>query len=123
MAAFTVEVDGVEYRGETAPATKQWDALHLALNSKLVLGIKEGVSDQALVMMLMSMSRDDLSKLESLLLKDQVTRESDGLPVASNLFRDEIQNYALLLGKVASENLKGFYTLRANNGSAGASEQ
>lgn len=123
MAAFTVEVAGVEYRGETAPATKQWDALHLALNSKLVLGIKEGVSDQALVMMLMSMNRDDISRLDSLLVRDHVTRESDGVPVASNLFRDEIQNYALLLGRVASENLKGFYSLRASNGSAEAAEQ
>lgn len=123
MASFEINVNGVEYRGETAPATKQWEALHICLNSRLVLGIKDSVSDQALVMMVMSVPRDDLKRLESLLIKELVIRGEDDVPVGLNLFKDSIQNYALLLGEVVRANLSGFYELRSDNGSAGTPEQ
>jgi len=122
MASFFVTAGDTEYKGETAPATKQWEALHIALNSKLVLGMKEGVSDQALVVMVMGTPREDIKRLESLLLTDMVMRADDDVPVAVNLFKDSIQEYALLLGKVARENLGGFYELRSDNGNATAPE-
>lgn len=125
MASFEIDVNGVEYRGETAPATDQWEALHICLNSKIVLAIKEGVSDQALVLMVMGAPRDDLKRLEKLLLKNKtpVVRAGDDVPVALSLFQDRPEEYALLLGKVAAENLRGFYSLRTDNASAGSPEQ
>lgn len=117
MASFEIDVNGTEYRGETAPATDQWEALHCALNSKLILGLKEEVTDQAMVVMVMGTPFDQLKRLEKLLLKN-VVRVEDESVAAPLLFKDKPEEYALLLGKVARENLSGFYRLSGNKDSA-----
>jgi hypothetical protein len=111
MAAYNITINGVEYSGETASAKDQYQAFHLAINSKLILGIEESFTDKGLVAMLMSMAWSDLQLLDKLLVKDKLTRDSDDVLVALNLFRDDPANYALLLGRVARENLRGFYSL------------
>lgn len=130
MARFEIEVNGVEYSGETASAKSQYQALHIAANSRLLVGMQEGVTDQALVLTLMSLPWEELQKLEALLIKEKVKRvqagaDEDGdIPVGINLFRDDPASYALLVGKVARENLSGFYALRGkpNAGAAQAAK-
>lgn len=111
MSTYTLTIHDVDYTGETASAKEQYQALHIAANSKLILGIKEDMSDQGLVLTLMSLPWSDLQTLEKLLIKDKITRDSDDVPVAQNLFRDDPAGYALLVGKAARENLAGFFEL------------
>lgn len=113
MACFEIEIAGVEYVGETASAREQFQALHVAANSRLLIGMQEGVTDKGLVLSLMALDWADLQRLESLLIKgDKVKRAEDSVPVAANLFQDDPASYALLIGQVARENLAGFYALR-----------
>lgn len=111
MADYTITIHDVDYTGETASAKEQYQALHIAANSKLIIGLKDEVSDQGLVLMLMSLPWADLQTLEKLLIKDKVSRDSDSVPVAANLFRDDPAGFALLVGKAARENLQGFFAL------------
>ena len=122
MASFEIDVNGTEYRGETASAVDQWESLHVALNSKLILGLKDEVTDQAMVVMVMGTPLDQLKRLEKLLLKTVVRTEDDS-PAAPILFKDSPEEYALLLGKVARCNLSGFYSLRSHQEGAKAQEQ
>lgn len=121
MARFEIEVAGVEYVGETASARDQFQALHIAANSRLLVGMQEGVSDQALVLSLLALDWPDLQRLESLLVKEKIKRAEDDAPVAGNLFRDDPASYALLIGLAARENLAGFYALRGQK-NAGAEQ-
>lgn len=109
MARYEVEVAGVTYVGETASAVSQFDAFDLACNSRLLVGMQEDVSDKVLVLTVMGMTREQRKELEGLLIKGKVFRND--VPVGINLFDGEIHNYALLLGKVARENLAGFFDL------------
>ena len=61
--------------------------------------------------MVASLSMDQVRQLEALLVKGNVLREPDNVPVAANLFGDKIQDYYLLIGKTAVENLQGFWSL------------
>lgn len=118
MSSYTIEIDGEEYNAETASAKDQYQALHIAANSKLILGIKEDMSDQGLVLTLMSLSWSDLNTLGKLLVKDKVFR--DEVPVGQNMFHDNPAGYALLVGKAARENLSGFFDLSGErSGAAG----
>lgn len=121
MARFEIEVNGTKYTGETASAQDQYQALHIAANSRLLVGMQESVTDQALVLTLMTLGWVELKKLESLLVDGLVTRE-DKVPVGDNLFRDDPASYALLVGKVARENLAGFFKLRGQAGDGSAAK-
>lgn len=121
MARFEIEVNGTKYTGETASAQDQYQALHIAANSRLLVGMQESVTDQALVLTLMTLGWAELKKLESLLVDGLVTRE-DKVPVGDNLFRDDPASYALLVGKVARENLAGFFKLRGQGEDGGVAK-
>lgn len=118
MAAFEITIGDNIYKGETASAADQLQALHIACNSNLVLALKGEEEDMSLVIILMRLEWDQLNQLEALLLRDKVTR--DGLPVARNMFRDNIQEYCLLLGRAAQKNLANFYSLRSGAEKAAA---
>lgn len=120
---YTVEVGGLDYRGSTANAKNQFEALHIAMRTGVVVHLKDQPSDMALVAMLGSIQYDDLKRLVGLLVKDNLQREDDNVPVAENLFGDNIQDYYLLIGHAIRENLSPFWKLRRPTESkAGATE-
>ena len=50
MATYTFTISDTEYTGETASAKEQYEALHIALNSQLVLGLKDDITEKGLVL-------------------------------------------------------------------------
>jgi len=119
---YTVDVGGESFSGVTASAQAQMEALHIAMRTGIVAAIREGHSDMGLVTALGGISWDDLKRLQELVIKDCVTRESDEMPVGVNLFRDNVQDYYLLLMKALQENLAGFWQLRRQTGAQGAEQ-
>lgn len=109
---FTITVGENDYAGVTASAKNQFEALHIAMRTMLVAQWKKDPSDMGYVGAFAGMEYNDVHKLIKLLVTDNVTRESDEVPVDLNLFGDNIQEYYLLIGKVARENLGAFWNLR-----------
>lgn len=120
---FTIDVGGASYSGTTASAQAQMEALHILMRTGLIASLREEHTDMGLVVALGALSWEDVKHLEALLMKDCVTRYSDDVPVAVNLFRDNVQDYYLLLMKVVQENLAGFWTLRPRTEGAAAAER
>jgi len=121
MSQYEFTIGETEYSGETASAKEQYEALHIALNSQLVLGLKDEITEKGLVLALMSLRWDELQKIEKLLVKGKVTQAADDVPVAQNLYRDNPAGWALLVGKVCQANLSNFYNLSGGK-SANAGE-
>lgn len=113
---FTIDVGGESFSGTTASATAQMEALHVAMRTGIVAAVKDSYSDMALVTALGSVGWEDLKRMEELMVKDCITRDSDGVPVAVNLFRDNVQDYYLLVMRALQENLAGFWQLRRQTG-------
>lgn len=109
---YTVEIDGQRYQGATASAKNQFEALHIAGRTGLVALLKPDAADMSLVTLLLQIPFADVQRLIELLVKGQVVREADNVPVAENLFGDAIHNYYLLLAHALRENLAGFWQLR-----------
>ena len=111
---FTVDVDGAEYIGTTANAKNQLEALHLCMKTAYVTFLEEGkdYSDMGVVGAFVNMPFDQVQKLEKLLVSGNVLRRDDEVPVAPNLFVDDIHNYYLLIHRVLRENLGGFWKLQ-----------
>jgi len=118
---FTVEIGDHEYEGTTASAKNQFEALHIAMRTGLVASFRDDAQDMSKVAVLGGLAFDDVKKLESLLVADKVER--DKVPVASNLFGDDIQDYYLLIYEVIKENLGGFWKLRRPTDSKKPAEQ
>ncbi|MHA7915998.1 hypothetical protein [Alloalcanivorax xenomutans] len=117
MRQYPIEIDDRTYTGTTASAKEQFEALHIAGRTGLAgLLVEEGVKPHSIVVMLISIPYQDLERLRSLLVKDKVIRDSDEVPVAENLFRDEIHNYYLIIAHAIRENLGGFSKLRRQTG-------
>lgn len=110
---YVFEVGAEEYKGTTASAKDQFEALHVAMRTTLVsiLDDKEH-SEMAVVGFFARVDFDDLQKLVRLLVNDKVVRRSDEVPVYENLFQDRIQDYYLLVYHALRENLGGFWQLR-----------
>lgn len=69
-----------------------------------------------LAVALASMDALSLNRLKELCIKNgKIVRDADSIPVAENLFQDQIQNYLLLLGRVLKENIGPFWTLSAGS--------
>ncbi len=108
---FTIEIDDAQYEGQTVSAKSQMEALHIAMRTNLIVALKpEEPSDMAIVSVFAGMEYKDVQTLAGLLTKD--IKRSDGVPVAENLFQDNIQDYYLFIAYVARENLAGFWKLR-----------
>ena len=124
MRNVQIEVGGVEYECNTAPAKNQFEALHIAMRTGIVARIAGETSDMALAAMLGTVSYDDLNRLITLLVKDCAKRSEDNVEVAENLFQDNIQDYYLLVGRLVKENLAPFWKLRRPTAeSQGTAEQ
>jgi hypothetical protein len=124
MRTVQIEVGGVEYECNTAPAKNQFEALHIAMRTGMVANLQGEPSDMAIVAMMGALSYDDLNRLITLLVKDCAKRSEDNVEVAENLFQDNIQDYYLLVGRLVKENLAPFWKLRRPTAeSQGTAEQ
>lgn len=111
MRKYTVDIDGTVYTGSTASAKNQLEALHIVGRTGFIAVLKEGTTDMGSVTFLLQIPFTDVKKLIDLVVKDLITT-SDKVPVAENLFEDDIQNYYLLLSCALKENLINFWKLR-----------
>lgn len=110
MRTWEVEIGDHTYSGQTASAKNQFEALHIAGRTGLLAALQGKVSDMAMVGILLQIPLEDVYRLRDLLLKGLVQRGE--VPVAENLFQDDIQNFYLLLAVTIRENLVGFWKLR-----------
>ncbi|QQG27014.1 hypothetical protein JFY74_12825 [Pectobacterium carotovorum] len=55
------------------------------------------------------------SRTDQCIKNGKMVRDTGNIPIAENLFQDEIQNYLLLLGKVLKENIGPFWKLSAGS--------
>ncbi|PWC10659.1 hypothetical protein B4923_16190 [Brenneria roseae subsp. americana] len=121
-----VEIDSVTYSGATPSAKDQLEMLQIVTKNGILPALGKGSSDMGLAVALASADALSLNRLKELCIKNgKIVREADSIPVAENLFQDQIQNYLLLLGRVLKENIGPFWTLSAgseNGASATASE-
>lgn len=124
MAAkeYTIDIGGESFSGVSASAQSQMEALHIAMRTGLVGTLQQDHSDMGMVVAMGALSWEDVKSLQDLLVKDCVTRDSDQVPVGVNLFRDNVQDYYLLMMRCVQENLAGFWRLRRPTG-AGEAEQ
>lgn len=113
---YTIEIDGKKYQGVTASAADQLEALQIVVNYETLFAIKDGASDQATALSFLRMNSADFRRVADLLVKDKVTISD--VPVAPNMFTDNVAQYALLVGIAARENLSGFYGLQAQTSGA-----
>lgn len=109
---YTVESGGVSYRGDTAPANDQFEAMHIAMRTGLITHIRSDPSEMALVAMFGALKYEDVQRLDKLLLSGKVQREDDDVPVGKNLFADNVQDYYLLIGYAVKENIGPFWKLQ-----------
>lgn len=114
MRQFTAVINGKEYLCQTACAKNQFEALHIAGRTGLIAMLKDdSTTDMTMVVILLQIPFEDVKRLVSLLVDKCVTKDS--VPVAENLFVDDISNYYLLIAKVIRENLAGFWLLQRPN--------
>lgn len=116
MKSFEFSINDHTYTGETASAKNQFEALHVTARTGVAALLTESPSPKAMALVLMGAPFEELKRLRDLLLKGCVVKEQtgtdEGLPVAENLFADQIHNYYLLLAHVIINNLGGFSELR-----------
>lgn len=123
MATFDVEIAGCTYRGKTASAVNQFEALHIAGRTSLITLLKEGATDMGMVAMLTRIPLEDVRRLDKLAMEGNVYVAGEEKPVAMVQFKDRIQDYYLLLAKVLRENLAGFYKLSHSTDAAPEAQQ
>lgn len=116
MREYKITVGGRRYTGVTASAKNQFKALHIVGSSTVITALKDGFSDMGSVIQLLQLPMEKIEELYELLVMDSVKREEDEIPVAENLFHENIQDYYLLLVKVMRENLQNFWKLRRPEG-------
>lgn len=122
MRDYTITIGGVDYAGQTVSAKRQFEALHIAMRTKLITALNGEMSDMGMVGIFAAMDYSDIDKLEKLVVRDHIKRADDGVPVAENLFQDEPQNYYLLIAKACEENVGNFWQLRRQTGKPEAAE-
>lgn len=123
MRSYSFEVDGKKYVGTTAAATDQFEALHLVGRTGLLGVIRDTAQAEAVVVvMLGTLSLEDLKRLVALLVTDKVLT-AESVPIAENLFQDSIENYYLIIAMVVLENLRGFSKLRSRIGAQAAGQK
>ena len=107
-----VEINDVVYTGQTTSAKDQIELLQIATTNGVLPVLKSDVSDMALAASMASLDAHSLKRVKDLALNGgNIIRESDNVPVAENLFQDQIHAYMLLLGRVMQENIGPFWSL------------
>jgi len=117
---YVVTVGGSEYKGRTASAKSQFEAMHVALRTSLMSILDEDreYSDMAVVGFFARVPFEEIQALVRLIVTDHIVRRDDEVPVAENLFQDNMQDYYLLIYKALCENLGGFWQLHRPTGEA-----
>lgn len=107
-----IEINEVSYTGQTASAKDQIELLQIATANGILPVLKAGASEMALAASIASLDAHSLKRVKELALTGgNVIRATDSVPVAENLFQDQIQFYMLLLGRVVQENIGPFWSL------------
>lgn len=114
--SYVIEAGGQRFEGKTASAKAQMEALHICMRTGLVSVLQgEKASEMGLVAAMGSLNYEDVQRLISLVVEGCVKR-SDDVPVAENLFSDQIQDYYLLIMRALVENVGPFWNLRRQTG-------
>lgn len=111
--SIEVIINEVAYVGVTAPAKDQVEMMQLASHNGLLPAMAANVSDMALMASMAALDGMSLNRLKVICLKNMI-RQADSIPVAENLFQDEIHFYLVLLGKVLRENIGPFWQLKTS---------
>ncbi|ANI83289.1 hypothetical protein [Kosakonia oryzae] len=117
-----IEIDGATYSGVTASAKDQVEMLQISAQAGLLPLLGEGVTPMGITVAMASLDGGKTARLKELcIVKGKIVRDSDGVPVAENLFQDAAHNFLLLLGRALKENVGPFWQLseQSENG-AGA---
>ncbi|EIM8479578.1 hypothetical protein [Serratia marcescens] len=109
---ISVEINDVIYSGATAPAKDQVEMLQLASRCGLLPAISDTVTNMGLAASLSAVDAASFNRLKVLCLTNgKIVREVDNIPVAENLFQDEIHYFMVLVGRVLKENIGPFWRL------------
>ena len=121
---YLFTIDGTEYKGRTASAKNQFEAMHIALRTALmsILDEDKDYSEMGVVGFFARVQFDEIEKLMQLLVNDYVVRREDEVPVGANLFSDHMEQYYLVLYHALRENLGGFWQLRRPTGGQAAEQ-
>jgi hypothetical protein len=96
--------------------------LQIAARNGLFPALADNVTDMALFASMASLDKNELDKLKDLVFqKGGFRREGDNLPVAPNMFQDQVHFYLLLIGKALKENIGPFWQLMEKKGEEGTS--
>jgi len=107
-----IQINDVLYIGDTAPARDQLEMLTIASQNMMLPVLAKGVSDMALVAAFSSLNISTIERLKDLVIKKgEFRRSADGVPVAENIFQDEVHLFLLLMGRALEENIGPFWKL------------
>ena len=107
-----ITINDVMYVGDTSPARDQLEMLTIASQNMILPVLAKGVSDMALVAAFSSLNISTIERLKDLVIKKgEFRRSADGVPVAENIFQDEVHLFLLLIGRVLEENIGPFWKL------------
>ncbi|HAT1590646.1 phage tail assembly chaperone [Klebsiella oxytoca] len=107
-----IKINDVMYDGDTAPARDQLEMLTIASQNMMLPVLAKGVSDMALVAAFSSLNISTIERLKDLVIKKgEFRRSADGVPVAENIFQDEVHLFLLLMGRALEENIGPFWKL------------
>ncbi|OCA53944.1 phage tail assembly chaperone [Photorhabdus namnaonensis] len=111
-----VEINGTIFSGATASAKDQLEMLQIAAKEGILPAMSDSSTEMGLAVSLATADTLSLNRLKELCIKNgKIVRDADNVPVAENLFQDEVQNYLVLLGKVLKENIGPFWQLSAGS--------
>ncbi|QXF34270.1 hypothetical protein CE143_14765 [Photorhabdus luminescens] len=111
-----VEINGTLFSGATASAKDQLEMLQIAAKEGILPAMNDNSTEMGLAVSLATADTLSLNRLKELCIKNgKIVRDADNVPVAENLFQDEVQNYLVLLGKVLKENIGPFWQLSAGS--------
>lgn len=127
MRTFEITVQGKQYTGQTASAVAQEEMLGIVGQCGItgILDPSSDISEMSKVSYIMTVPKNLRDRIADLCIKGSgrntdLVKTEDGVPVALNLFTDNIQGWPLLLVEVLRENLSGFFTLNGLGESAPA---
>lgn len=107
-----ITINDVLYLGDTSPARDQLEMLTIASQNMMLPVLAKGVSDMALVAAFSSLNISTIERLKDLVIKKgEFRRSADSVPVAENIFQDEVHLFLLLMGRALEENIGPFWKL------------
>ncbi|TNV22828.1 hypothetical protein FH968_01940 [Buttiauxella sp. B2] len=108
-----ITVNNVLYTGDTAPARDQLEILNIISQNSLLPLMDKKVGDMTIAATLSTLNMGATQRLTELAIgKGGIIRSTDTVPVAENMFQDEIHLFLVLLGRVVEENIGPFWQLK-----------